>query len=378
VDQTYEFTAAKGLQNISGGFPSPLTVYNGGTVQIQVTDDVNGTSDGFPLSPGTSIVWDAGRPLCAFVPVGTPGQAALTILDNSGAISNPSAIASALLVGGLAGAIASAIAVQGAPPLNAFDILKKVTLRPFNAGTTSVDDIDVHKYNAISIWSYFTNTGAGTTPPGYRYITLDWYTDDAGALGALIVSNTYYLTDDAAGAGVSSGSYDGTTIQVPVRGYWLRLSYLPTPMFLNAGFLTFNVVGRYAAQPVPFVNVTNPRFGSSGMAVDPAPDKHDGLVWMSGAKAAALLQEFPFILNVGPAQLHVAVNNVTVAPLEVVLLDAIDLKRIASSPIFPVAAGVVSSDTRQIMLPNVPFIVQIAAGPVATSVSVSLTYLDRS
>lgn len=98
-------------------FPSSygdaLTVYNSGTVPLYLGDTTGlSVATGFPLSPGSTIGWDKGRAL--YVVAAAPGGQ-VTVMTNSGQVNDVSALATAIIDAGLAGDIAQAIFLKGAP-----------------------------------------------------------------------------------------------------------------------------------------------------------------------------------------------------------------------------------------------------------------------
>ena len=70
-------------------------------------------SNGYVLSPGSSVVWEAGKAL--FLGGKAGGRAFIS--DNSGALFDASAVASSMIQQDLAGKIAESIRVEGIPPV---------------------------------------------------------------------------------------------------------------------------------------------------------------------------------------------------------------------------------------------------------------------
>lgn len=119
-----------------------VTVRNLGTETLYLSSSpITSASSGFPLGSGSSMVWDAGRPLYAYATNGAMG-----VSDNSGNLFDASAVASELLASGLAGQIASQIAISGAPPLPLHDVLFSGVV---TAGVPV--QLDVSKYSSLIV-----------------------------------------------------------------------------------------------------------------------------------------------------------------------------------------------------------------------------------
>src|SRR6185437_6166880 len=165
MDQTWLISASQGLVVITEGYPEPLALYNSGTVPLLMTQDLNATSQGAPLPPGGSIVWDPGRPLGVFV---ASGQTTLVVLANSQPILN---VAEALIdLLGLPALIAANIKLAGAPPINSFTTLINQT---FNAAGGNSAVVDVSGYQSLDVIVLDTS-GAVNTAPSPRQITFFW------------------------------------------------------------------------------------------------------------------------------------------------------------------------------------------------------------
>lgn len=376
MDNTYQLTAALGLVNIfRDGYPEPLTVYNSGTLDLLVTDDDTGTSDGFPLSPGTTIVWDAKRPLAAQVVAGEVGTGTLVVLDNSGAVSNPSAIAAALLVGGLAGAIASAIAISGAPPLNAYNVIGQPSV--LNAGSLTSPTFapqDVRKYNSIVATVHMSPlVGSFTTSkPAYRSMAFQWFTDNNGAPGSNITTDTYYLCEAAAG-----NAYFGTYVRTPCRGAWLVISFGPVQNSTAGNHtttITSLITGQYASVLQPQMQLTTAIWNTDPSAFGWSfsnGDFTDNFWSVSIAKASGASPiTYPPVQN-GNVFLNVACNAVGVATMFVTVYDLVDNRQIARLPLVVGSLG----GSQAFIAPNRPISLNIE-GPTAvcTAVIVSMDW----
>ena len=83
-------------------YPYATMVFNSSTVDTLYLSE-NPNNNGFPLSPGSSISWDAGKALYLYVNSGVSLFA--TVVDNGGNLTD-------------AGAIAAQIQISGAPPVD--------------------------------------------------------------------------------------------------------------------------------------------------------------------------------------------------------------------------------------------------------------------
>jgi hypothetical protein len=377
VDQTYQFTAAQGLQQINRGWEQPLTVVNAGAISLQVTDDPNGGSIGLALPPGASIVWDAGRPLNAYVLTGTAGTAILTVLENGGTIANPAAIAAALVASGLtADAIGSAIALQGAPPLNRFDLTANaVTGNIANNGTLLLGPWDIRKYNAIrGLFQYSIGGVTIIQPPLIRPLDFHWLLDNNGSPGAAVDAERYYVY-----GGTNFTNHFGLTgILTPIKGAWLEVligAEVGASLSPGGGAVQYSLIGQYlsAGDPVQIVSFFN--WGNnSGWAVDGRQDQ-DNYWWISGAKVNGInVSDYPPVQS-GPVYWQASVVAVTTAVVQVQLLDAVDNTSVVDQFTFPVSATG-TSQARQIILPNRPITLRVIGGG-CTNVAVSMSSLPR-
>lgn len=94
-------------------YGSALTLYNSGSVTLFIGEAPGlSVANGFPLSPGSSIVWDEGKPVYG---VSASGTGQITVLNNAGNLNDVSALANAIIDAGLASDIANQISLKGAP-----------------------------------------------------------------------------------------------------------------------------------------------------------------------------------------------------------------------------------------------------------------------
>ena len=135
-----------------GDLNSGVTVKNTGTVAVYLVQAPNaGQEYGYALSPGSSVVWQAGTPLFVSGAGGT-----VFITSNTGSLFDSDALATAIIRGGLADEIAQRIRVEGAPPIRKssvpFDPISFLTgygvtmpnqTEQFTTGWFSVSDWDI-------------------------------------------------------------------------------------------------------------------------------------------------------------------------------------------------------------------------------------------
>lgn len=362
MDQTWQFAAADGLQYLYGGYSTPLTVYNAGPINVQLTEDVNGTSTGFPLQPGSSIVWDAGRPLNAYVQTGVAGTAVLVVLDNGGQISNPTAIANALLTAGLATAIGNAISITGAPPINVFDQFATLQFTSSGANFTSVI-YDVSKYQSVN---FFLGDAAGAFgSPLPRRVDLQWL-DSTGTIPLAL--DTVWLTD-------TNNNPSGTIAvntqgRVPTRSGKLRVIMYTTArtgttcqIFLQGSYRTvaqleYKMISGYFGVAAAVSGSAADRFASMDFGAVPA-----STVLTDYPPEIAGNAEFSYrvVLTAGGVGLVLFVN------------DLISGKQLFS---ITCPANVITQGVQPLIIPNRPISVVANAGAavVVTQCLTSLAY----
>jgi hypothetical protein len=148
------------------------------------TDSTVSVATGYPLDPGSNKDWTTGEGSGLWVisdPVGVPATPlpTLRLITNTGGIFNPTAISNALILGGLAQGIATAIRIEGVPPIDEAAVLYNDTVNVALAATFDSPIIDVSRYNSASIYIRETNGVAGScfTP---RHVYLFTYADAAG------------------------------------------------------------------------------------------------------------------------------------------------------------------------------------------------------
>jgi hypothetical protein len=188
------------------------TLINAGAVTVYLDENPSARTAGQPLSAGSSVLWDADRGLYAATAAGTTST--LVVSPNQGAGFDAGAVAAQLIDQGLAGDIADAISIAGAPPIDApgmpHDAQQNVAtgVAPVTTGI-----IDIARYNFVEVW--VLESGVTTPNTTSRSVTLTWYADAAATI--IVHSVVYYY-----------GAYNGNIgIKGPVAGgaMALRLSW---------------------------------------------------------------------------------------------------------------------------------------------------------
>lgn len=235
-------TSAPVLVYGEGASHPPVTIVNasgGGTV-IRIDSAQPSDTSGQPLSDGGTLPWDEDLPLW----LAGPGQVILS--DNSGQPFDPGAIASSLILQGLPTAIASAIAITGAPPIDKLALLASNqvgaalnTTFVYANGTSAT--WDTSGYNSLILQGRVigpvlraTGTGLGN----WVKIVFQWF-DTAGNL----LDTDQFVVYDS-----NTRNPEPTFIHVPVKGPRGRIYF--TPGNTAAGqTVTFVVEASYRSIP---------------------------------------------------------------------------------------------------------------------------------
>lgn len=355
MDQKWTISAAQSLVVLSqNGNPEPLTVYNAGPSDALLTQDEAATSPGFPLPVGASIVWDAGRPLCATVPVGTTE---LDTLTNSGALLTPETFAQALILSNFAQEVADNIAVSGAPPINAFTTL--VNLVVGAAGGSSAT-VDVSAYQSLDIVVLDTSS-VGNTFALPRQIFLAWDNN---------LSDVFYSIDANALIVTPTTSGGVTHISVPVRSPNLFVA-------VGAGragdTVQVLVQGSYKSLGNPTYACGSPYGGpSTGLGTISGSFFERYVAIDFGAQAVGTGNSYPDIIA-GLAMVSYRIQTPAGSTVAFRIVDAItNTGRLldVSAPASTITEGVV-----QIVVPNRPLrIISTVAGAPASSVGLVIAY----
>ena len=153
----YIVSSSTPIQATQNGYPAPVTIYNSSkTATINCAESGNMAS-AFPLNPGSTLVWDAGKALYLALGSGA-GPVTVFLNENGGSLTDATAIASAIIQQGLADDIAAKIAISGAPSIDASRIpIYSATKNVLTAGNTWFPNtppglgLDVSAYNSVRI-----------------------------------------------------------------------------------------------------------------------------------------------------------------------------------------------------------------------------------
>jgi hypothetical protein len=203
-----------------------FTIYNTGssTVYLNTDNQPLDPTDGAPLSAGSVVPWDTDLSLYAACPT----QGEIFVSDNSQVPFDAGAIAAQILDQGLAGEIAAAIAISGAPPIDKYTQL----LDSGNTGTSfTAPNLDTTSYQSLFI--HVSNGFPTKLAPGK--FNVSWYSTGAQPgfpTVALIAQDEFFI-----------GTGPITDVTLPVRGAICVITVAGT-----SGSCSFQVYGSYKAQ----------------------------------------------------------------------------------------------------------------------------------
>jgi len=189
------------------------------TIYVNNEDPISDPSAGQPLTPGSSLGWDADRSLYMTCP--TSGT--VTITENSGTLMDAGAIASQIISQGLADDIASAIYISGIPPVDRYTLVQDTGVV---TGTYFSPMIDVTGYQSMNV---VYQNGATIANPGN--ISITWYAAPTFLLADVIGFDDFFV-----GTGIL------TNLSVPIRGPFYQVNF-----FGGAGGGQMKSYGSYKA-----------------------------------------------------------------------------------------------------------------------------------
>jgi hypothetical protein len=217
---TRNVTVSTAAQLVPGsnpnGFGDDVTVLNTGSATAYLTDQApDSTTDGQPLSAGSSLTWTKGQPLWVIGPSSTT----LVVSENTGPIFDAGAIAAQILAQGLAGQIATAINVIGVPAIESATVLEQfsvVTPAGFSPGLAG-PAIDCSRYQSLRIYCSETYGIGGAYPPPRPY-SITWYAD---AGGTIPVGEDAFNVPTGTNGLVAAAS---AVVSVPCRGPYFTIN----------------------------------------------------------------------------------------------------------------------------------------------------------
>lgn len=263
-----------------------------GTVTVYLGEDPQVTvNGGWPLEPGDSVTWEAGKPLYAIA----PGRTTVYVEAAATSVFQASAVADQLVASGLAQDIADRIQIAGAPSIDDPQTLAADTFNaPAALASHSVGggNLDVARYQSIAVRLVTAMTGAVLTAPATSgHIYISHY-----AAGTLIAVDEFLYLGDNQSSRIFAKA---PAIVVPARGDQILVEV----DYGTAGVpMTCTVVGSYRAVQKPSYFCGHGFFGASGLGNVNAGDGLDGFSsWVvAGLAASASWNEWP-VLYAGPA-----------------------------------------------------------------------------
>lgn len=196
-------TSTIGVDNVVPVYPSgnqaALMLKNVGTVTLYLGSTAAVNATGYPLGVGSSIIWDAGRPLYAYAVNGL-----LLVSENTGALFDAQAVASEIIAAGLAQDIADKIAIGGAPPINKYTLL-----------ATYSDTLPVYP-TAFS--QYFSDLN-------YNTLTIAISETIASGLTPFTLGQVSIIPGTYGGVPLEYKTTGNTVIQIPLSGGAAQVDY---------------------------------------------------------------------------------------------------------------------------------------------------------
>lgn len=351
---TYPINTPNFSPVLVNGLPSSLTLYNSSTSLSIVIND-SSAGNGYPMAPGSTISWDAGKALYA----SCTGTANLVVLDNAGNIDNPQILAQLIVDSGLGQSVADALKVTGVPVFNVTDELYRDTVVVPSGGFDSSLSFDVSAYNSVNI---NVNVSVGSVPYRDYSVNASWT-----SLNGTIVGEDLYRAVD--------GVFQ---INIPTRAAQLTL-YLGN--LNNPASIGFQVTvnGSHSVLPKRDVLLVTGSFPQSAPSLGyvNAPESNF-IAWGHTIAANATMDQVPS-LRPGRAQITVRVSqNITAGVMQFYVFD----RELSSVLLYrkqvPVGSGLfTSSDV--VYLPNRQCTFRMT-GDAALAPNVSaymaVTYLD--
>lgn len=188
----------------AAGVPHPVaTLVNTGTVTLYVDQSPTAGTFGQPLSAGSTLLWDADRPLYAWT---ASGAGELLVADNTGLGFDAGAIAAQLNAQGLPLAIAQQINLAGVPAIDVPTSLLSATGTASGTAYTS-PLINASRYQSLFLsWSDQPVGGYGGTD--YRNITVTWYADSLQQI--LVDTANYFVSSTGPALPAVTSNLSGT------------------------------------------------------------------------------------------------------------------------------------------------------------------------
>lgn len=282
------------------GLPTELTLYNLSTTEtLNINDSTNGS--GFPLSPGASVSWDAGKPLYASCAT----SATLVVMDNGGTISNPATLAKLIVSSGLGQSVADAVAISGAPSIDSPNAFPQYT-----GGPTGINKAvyDISRYQSAHLYLF----AAESPPNAAHFWTVNvqfWATADTGfSTGVVLRTVTATVCDSA-----------NTYWTLPAIGKTMTVTVAPLVGPAASAQVTLNVTGSFRATEEEF-NVQNAGSSQPHLSIGSV---FEGETFYGGAVPASSTWSDTIDFRAGVVRMTMLFVGAIPSPgMEVKLLDA--------------------------------------------------------
>jgi hypothetical protein len=349
-----------------GGFGDDVTVLNTGSATAYLTDQApDSTTDGQPLSAGSSLTWTKGQPLWVIGPSSTT----LVVSENTGPIFDAGAIAAQILAQGLAGQIATAINVIGVPAIESATVLEDfsaVTPAGFSPGLAG-PAIDCSRYQSLRIYCSETYGIGGAYPPPRAY-SITWYAD---AGGTIPVGEDAFNVPTGTNGLVPAAS---AVVSVPCRGPFFTIDSLSVSVGPSTSGCV--VLGSYRpAQDLKWSKIADGFSGSSGVVLlsPSATGDQGGTFSISANLPVGTTTDWP-ILPGGDALSMLAIG-VSTGNVNYEIRDVYS-NRFIYRRVIP--AGGAQTFVDRIVLPNSPISVGVTVAGSTTNVNWTLVGVDRA
>lgn len=351
-----------------------LTLKNiGATNPVYLGHSTNVSADnGFLLSPGSSIVWDASQAIYAYAP--STAVSTVSILPNGGQLFDAQAVANSLIYANLPQLIAQNIAISGAPPIDA-----QAVLLDYGAGVPIASDTvvnsstgqDVSAYQSIN---FYANTNAITN--GLWELLIEWGIISGGLL-IVTAQESFAWVDQGPTAPNAKIPATVANYVTSVKGKNVRLTIRPLRGGTANDFVRLRMIGSYKTINRPrYLNLTaqhyadfNAQYGANGGAYGYGSDGFAGLTLNSPASVAG---SWLFSHVNGPATLSATVAG-TGGTVNIVLNDQEFVGGQPISQLIQLQTAGTAATLQQVTLPSRPIACLIQANASATQVRVSVT-----
>lgn len=386
----YTVNSVAPIQIFPDGAGGALTLYNTDTTNTVYVGEYP-DNNGFPMSPGMTLSWDAGRSLYAYVDAGN--TVSLVVVSNAGNIFSAKSIADQIIAAGLATDIANAIVnsgltsaniasqinLAGVPPIDTQTVVLDSGLVALNSGVPYVTAVlDVSRYQSLYI--HLFDLGFNTNiVPDIREVDLDWYTVAQG--GDLIDRDVVGLSDSF---GNAFGVNQGVIVETPARGGGLKVTISDIAVSGNtsgakATQVRFVLVGSYKAMTQLSYKANSSYQSKLTGATLSTTGPHDRVASLGYNKAGGTIAAWNMPVIGGEARLSVfaAASAAGVIWIED-MMDLTSSKRMYANVSVPIASGNGAFYQQNFFLPNRPCRMVLDSALVSGDVRAAVTFLGRN